>query len=314
LIGKRIAKCLLDVFGDGAALAGDQCRGDAAGRTRQHGTDPRRHLGAQPPQRLAPAVLVRRPRQAVRGAVAVADAADPGEVEVALEVAPARQYRRRHRIEPAFEADPVAGFEPVARRRDVQSQSAWGRRGAKAGQRIGSEDDAPAPLRPVDVDDPPGHLERPEPAPDDGGHALGGGLGNQHEPGGEYGQQQRRLEPRRPPPQQESERNAEHDRGHPRPQRRFETQGEIERDAAAERDRQPQPSPLSFGSERLGELAREAPAPIRRRAEPTARDRPIRHRRPPLARCERNSEADRAIVVRALPPDTARARHRARRT
>ena len=50
-----IAEGLLDLFRDGAALAGDQRRSDPAGRAGQHGVDPPRHLGAQMPQILAPA-------------------------------------------------------------------------------------------------------------------------------------------------------------------------------------------------------------------------------------------------------------------
>jgi hypothetical protein len=76
------------------ALPGDQRRGDTAGRAREHGIDPPRHLGPQMPQILAPAApgfghtfWAGDPASAAKR---VADPADPGEVEFALEIAPAR--------------------------------------------------------------------------------------------------------------------------------------------------------------------------------------------------------------------------------
>ena len=102
------AKGLLDLLGHRAALAGDQCRGDAAGRAGQHRGDAPRHLGAQAQQPLAPAAAGIGAFRAVDPAgraEAVADPADPGEIELALQVAAARHDLRRHRVEERLQRD-----------------------------------------------------------------------------------------------------------------------------------------------------------------------------------------------------------------
>src|SRR5260370_27442191 len=73
----------LGTLGQATSLAGDDGRGDAAGRAGQRLVDPPRHLGAQAQQPFAPAATRRlaRRRDAVGRAIAVADPADAGEIE-----------------------------------------------------------------------------------------------------------------------------------------------------------------------------------------------------------------------------------------
>jgi hypothetical protein len=83
----RISESLLDLFGDGAAFAGNQGRGDTARRAGQDRRNAPRHLGAQLPQIFAPSGFVRRPADPVGSTKAVADPIDPGEIEFALDIA-----------------------------------------------------------------------------------------------------------------------------------------------------------------------------------------------------------------------------------
>src|ERR1051326_6402644 len=97
-----IAKRLLRLLGHRAALARNDGRGDATRRAGQRRGDAARHLVPQLHEPLAPAAAlacVTWRDDAARAAIAVPDAADPGEIELALHVAPARQYLARHREE-----------------------------------------------------------------------------------------------------------------------------------------------------------------------------------------------------------------------
>src|SRR5271166_5884694 len=92
-----LAERLLDLFGDRTPLAGDQRRGDAAGRARQYGGYPPRHLGAQLQQGFAPATGFGKPRRGgfrtgepMGVAVGVADAANPSEIGLPLKVVSTR--------------------------------------------------------------------------------------------------------------------------------------------------------------------------------------------------------------------------------
>ncbi len=154
----------LDLLGDGAALAGDQRRGDPAGRTGQHGDDPPRHLGAQIAQPLAPTAVGHIAGDAARRTIAVADPADPREIGLALHVVAARQDLARHRIQHRAHGHPVAGDEQVARRGDVHAHPARLLGGTEPGQGIGGDDDPPTAVEQVDVDHPPGQRHRPETA------------------------------------------------------------------------------------------------------------------------------------------------------
>ena len=130
MLQAELAERLLDVFGDRAALAGDQRRGDAARRARQHGGDPLRHPGAQSQQSFAPTAAFRLGRsvlgssrggQPMGAAIAVADPADPSEIGLALQVVSARQNLAGYRVEHRLEGDAVARTEPVAVVGDVQT-------------------------------------------------------------------------------------------------------------------------------------------------------------------------------------------------
>ena len=231
----------LDLFGDGAALAGDQRRGDPAGRARQHGDDPPRHLRAQTPQPLAPAAAGRifGAGDAVRRAIAVADPADPGEKGLALHIVAARQDLARHRIECGAHGDPVAGGEQVARRCNVHPHAARLFVGIEPGQWVGGDDDSPAAVERVDVDHPPGQRHRPEAALQSRRLAFPGGLANQSKAGAEQREPQRRLARQRQPMEREGEPEGEDRAGDPEPQRRLEIEREINPDPGPEQHRQP---------------------------------------------------------------------------
>jgi hypothetical protein len=218
-----IAERLLDLFRDGAALAGDQRRGDPAGRARKHGVDPPRHLGAQMPQMLGPAVAAfgcaLRAGDPPSPAITVADPADPGEIELALEVAPTRQYLGRHRIKHRLEPDMVARVVLVARLRNVKTQTVRPSSWFEPGQGIWLDDDAPALLGQIDVGNPSGKRDRSQMALQHRGLPLPGGLAYQRKAGGEDGQHERRLAPRRMPAQGNAQTGADDRRSDTRPQR-----------------------------------------------------------------------------------------------
>src|ERR1700740_132704 len=109
-----IAEGLLDFLRDRAAFAGDQRRSDAPGRAWEDGRDPPGHLGAQMPQILAPSAFGFHAGDPMSGAKSVADPANSGEIELALEVAPAGQNLGRHRVQHRLEPDTVARVELVA--------------------------------------------------------------------------------------------------------------------------------------------------------------------------------------------------------
>ena len=99
-----IAERLLDLFGDRAAFAGDQRRGDPSCRRR---AAPRRSAVSS---RCAAAATPRASRlpfragHSARGAKAVADPADAGEKQLALKIPSTRHHLDRHRIEHGLEA------------------------------------------------------------------------------------------------------------------------------------------------------------------------------------------------------------------
>ena len=163
-----VAKRLLVRLGNGTALSGDQGGCDPAGRTGKHRRDAPRHFRAKPLHEFLPAAAVGRGAfvlaagETTCAAEGIADTADLGEVELALEIAPARQDLQRHRMDHGFEADPVARVELVARLRDMQAQAPRLIAGIEAGQRLRLDDDAPAPLGQVDIDDPAGDGDRSE--------------------------------------------------------------------------------------------------------------------------------------------------------
>src|SRR5205807_7642502 len=115
----RFAKSLFVGLGNGPALSGDQSGCDPAGRTGKYGCDAPRHFRAQPLHEFLPAAAVGRGAfvlaagKTTCAAVGISDPADLGEVELALEIAPARQDLQRHRMDHGSEADPVARVELV---------------------------------------------------------------------------------------------------------------------------------------------------------------------------------------------------------
>ncbi len=129
MLQARLAERLFDLLRDGAAFAGDQCRGHTAGRTWKDGGDPLRHAGAQPPQCFTPAALrvARwmfggvRLGEPMGAAIAVADPADLREIGLALQVVPARQGLAGYRVEHRLEGDAVARAELVFVVGDVEA-------------------------------------------------------------------------------------------------------------------------------------------------------------------------------------------------
>ena len=123
----------------------------------------------------------------MRGAKAVADPADPGEIKLTLEVASARQELRRDGIEHGLEADTVTGIEFIAARWDVHPQMARLVRWIETGQRVIFDDDPPAPFYEVDIDDAAAHHNRPQMPLQHRCLALPGDFAHQCETGGKKG-------------------------------------------------------------------------------------------------------------------------------
>ena len=183
----------------------------------------------------------------VGGAQAVADAADAGEIKLALEVARARHDLGRHRIKHRLEADAVAGIELIALRGDMHTHAARLIARIEAGQRVGLDDDAPALLHLVDIDDPPGDGDRPEMALQHRRLALPGGLPHQCKAGRQGGERKRRFAPPGMPAQRNHQGNAG-DRGRDAgPQRRLDFQRKIDCDPSPEIDRQPEQAAVALG-------------------------------------------------------------------
>ena len=199
------------------------------------------------------------------GAIGIADAANSGEIGLALHVVSARHDLARHRIEHRAHADAIAGSEQVARRRDVDAQPPRLVAGIEPRQRIGSDDHPPPSVERVDINDPPGKRDRPEAPLQHRRLALPSGLADQGKAGAEQGQRQRRLARQRAPVQGKSQA-AGHDRSaEAEPQRRLDRQREINADPGAEKDRQPQAGVARPRSHRLrrrlGTAACPSPAP-----------------------------------------------------
>ena len=275
----------LDLLGDRAPLAGDQRRGDPAGRAWEYRVDPPCHLGAQVPQTLGPAASglgdaffgAGDPAGPAKG---VADPANPGEVELALEITPTRQNLRRHRIKHRFEPDPVARVQLVACLRDMKPQAARLITRFKPSHGIGRDDNAPALLRQIDVDDPSGDGERSEVALQHRRLPLPGGFAHQCTAGGESRQRECDLAPPRMPAQCKSD-NSAGDRGNDaRPQRRLDLQRKINPDPGAKKHRQPEQAPLALGGKAVGKGGHNTSDPCRDEAAPFARDCRICHHHP----------------------------------
>src|SRR4029077_4939201 len=101
--------------------------------------------------------------QPMRAAQRVAHPADPGEVELALEIVSARQGLSGHRKEHSLEAYPVARGQEVARRADVDSQVVWLQSRIEPWKGVGCDDGAPSPVERADIDDIAGDRDGPQP-------------------------------------------------------------------------------------------------------------------------------------------------------
>jgi len=93
--------------------------------------------------------------------------------------------------------------------------------GIEPGRRIGLDDDAPALLHQVDVNDPPGDSDRPEVALQHWRVALPGGHAHQRKTCGEGGERQRDFAPRGMTAQCPRRAGSRDRRGNARPQRRL---------------------------------------------------------------------------------------------
>src|SRR5438105_15398187 len=131
----------------------------------------------------------------MRAAKGVPDPADAGEIKLALEIAPARQKLRGHRIEHRLEADAVAGVELVAAWRNMHAHPARLIAHLDTGEWIGVDHDAPALLHQIDVDNSPGDGEWPEVPLQHRRLALPGGLPHQRKARGKDSERERRFTP-----------------------------------------------------------------------------------------------------------------------
>jgi hypothetical protein len=142
--------------------------------------------------------------------------------------------------------------------------------GSEAEQRIGHDDDAPAALERVDIDDAAGQGDRPDAALQHRRAPLPARLLHDREAGAAKSQGDRGVAPYRPAPQQDNGKNRDDRRGQAKPARRLDGRGEEQCDAGAEENRQPQDAAIAFGGESLGQRGERPPAPARWRAEPFA--------------------------------------------
>src|SRR5438105_15250690 len=131
----------------------------------------------------------------MRAAKGVPDPADAGEIKLALEVAPARQNLRGHRIEHRLEADAVAGVELVAAWRNMHAHPARLIAHLDTGEWIGVDHDAPALLHQIDVDNPSRDGEWPEVPLQHRRLALPGGLPHERKAAGKDSECDRRFPP-----------------------------------------------------------------------------------------------------------------------
>ena len=123
---------------------------------------------------------------------------------------------------------------------------------ASAARGIGRDDEPPAALERVDIDDFAGHCDRAELALQHRGAALDPRLLHHRKPGGDKSQHDGRIAQRRPAAQPQRERDGAFCQGEPDPQLRFDRQGEIKRDPGGEKHRDPQDPSVTFGGQRLG--------------------------------------------------------------
>ncbi len=111
--------------------------------------------------------------------------------------------------------------------------------GVEPGQRIRSDDQPPASVHRVDVDDPSGNDDRPEAPLQHRRLALPGGFADQRKAGGERGERQCRFAQRGMTAQREHQ-TARGNRGHEaEPQRGLDRERKVDPDSGAEKDRQP---------------------------------------------------------------------------
>ena len=169
-----------------------------------------RHLVAQPLQPVAPAGAARLAGDLdpAGRSETVADRADPGKIQRALQIPAARHDLRRRRVEPCAHADTVAGLHRIAARRDADAHPARLLVGHEAGQRVRGDDDPPAAFALIDIDHPPGQRDRAEPVVEHRRAVPPRSELDQRETGGDKREQQRDRARDRDPAQRRRDRHA----------------------------------------------------------------------------------------------------------
>jgi len=255
-------KGLLDVLSDRAALTGDQGGRHPACRAGEDRSDATRHVSAQLPQFLAPSDVARRVGNPMSSTERVADATDPGEIKLALKIAPAGQDLGRHRVEHRLEADPIAGVQLVTVLRNMEAHPTRLIHAVEAQDRIDFDYDAPAFLNQIDIAHPPGDRDRRQMTLQHRRLVFPSALAHQRETRSKSRQRQRRLAPRRVPTQRDYQATPGGGRSNAWPQRRLDREPKVEADAGAKKYWQPQQPPLALGREAIGERAKNAGVPF----------------------------------------------------
>ncbi len=149
-------------------------------------------------------------------------------------------------------------------------------------QAIGHHEDAPAAIDRIDVENPAGDQHRTETPLERWRLPLPTGLADQREAGAKHYESKCSLARQRALLQRPRANPGRKGGAKTEPQRRLEGQREIDGDAGAKANRQPQQPPLAFGGVVFAERLELLRGPCRGRAEPDARDRRIRHHCPAI--------------------------------
>jgi len=131
----------------------------------------------------------------------------------------------------------------------------------EARQGVGRDDDAPAPVEQIDIDDAPGQRDRPETALQHRRAALPARLLHDREPGAAKGEHDRGVAQHRPAAKQNGGNKGGGRCRETEPPRRLDCRREVERDPHREENRQPQDAAVALGRERLGEVRQRPPTP-----------------------------------------------------
>lgn len=165
----------------------------------------------------------------MRAAIGVPDRADPGEIGLALQIMRAGQGLSRHRVEHRLEARPVARAQQVTGFGDVDADQTRLLRRVEPGQLVGRDNDPPAAVERVDIDDAASDRDRPEAAVEHRRRALAPGLADQREAGGGEREARRGAAPHRPAARHDRGRDRRQHHRRSKPERRLDRQREVER-------------------------------------------------------------------------------------